>query len=778
MPSSRRRLLLGFSTLIALLVLLLTVATSQFYRIHQNIQQIIKVEHYKMALTWEMRHAGRERNMILHRLVIADDVFERDSLLQAGAHEIRRFIIAREALRESGLSPAEQMHFDETLRYAREAWVVQVGIEEAIQNEQFDRAQQLLSMELGPMQQRTLQQLDRFLELIQDNVKTAEAQASKAAYTAIILILIAGLVFILLGSALAGYVIRRTARTELAMQQETHRVETTLDAIADGAIYINKEGVINFINPAAQRILGVTEQAALGTPLSRWLFVASEEKRQLLYPLPEVFEPSGKLPVLWHEDAILLNHQDQLFHIELSITPINDASENPSAMVIAIRDTTEARELNKKLSWAATRDALTGLHNRYEFENYLNRLLEDTANSHRQHAILYIDLDQFKVVNDTCGHMAGDELLRQLSQLMGAFIREHDLLARLGGDEFGLLLVDCPLDQAKQIAKRLQMAANDYRFHWENRAFGIGMSIGLSVIDETTGNAQELLSHVDAACYVAKESGRNRIHVCEHDDMQVRNRTNEMQWTQRISHALEHDHMVLYSQSIEPLYPDGTRHMEILLRMLDGQGDFIQPGSFIPAAERFGMMQDIDKWVVQNTFQQLANCQFNEQCRVYAINLSGQTLNDKGMLHHIINLLDELAIPPERICFEITETSAISNLAHAKNFINILRGIGCRFSLDDFGSGMASFGYLRQLKVDYLKIDGSFVKNLCNEPTDRAIVESINNIGHVMGIKTIAEWVQDRQTAELLKDIGVDYVQGYGIHRPVPFASTLCARCA
>jgi len=388
-----------------------------------------------------------------------------------------------------------------------------------------------------------------------------------------------------------------------------------------------------------------------------------------------------------------------------------------------------------------------------------------------EHALCYLDLDQFKVVNDTCGHVAGDELLRQLSNLLRTNVRHADALARLGGDEFGILLENCPLDQALRIANQLRQSVQDFRFAWEGKTFTLGTSIGVVMIRAGNDKAN-VLSAADTACYMAKESGRNLVKVYHPDDAELQQRHGEMHWVTRISRALEENRFRLFYQPIVPIGVNGdsdqSRHYELLLRMVDEGGNLAPPGAFLPAAERYNMIQSTDRWVVRTAFEWLATRVGSSEPITIELNLSGPTVSDTTFLDYVLELLEATGVAPEWICFEITETSAIAKLTNASHLIQSLKAIGFRFALDDFGSGLSSFGYLKNLPVDYLKIDGSFIKDIVDDPIDRALVKSINDIGHVMGKKTIAEYVENESILEVLDEIGIDYAQGYGIARPRP----------
>lgn len=436
-----------------------------------------------------------------------------------------------------------------------------------------------------------------------------------------------------------------------------------------------------------------------------------------------------------------------------------------------IREAThKAQQKQAQISYQASHDALTGLINRREFERRLEMALQEAEFKRTTHSMLYLDLDQFKVVNDTCGHNAGDALLQQLAITLQARLRQNDVLSRLGGDEFGVLLENCSGEPALRIAEILRQAVSGFRFVWQDKTFSVGVSIGLVTFGGEGLSVSDVFSIVDGACYVSKDLGRNRIHVYSPDDVELAERKGQMNWVGRITQALEENRIVLYRQRIVSLQgASDARHYEVLLRMLDEDGRQISPMAFIPAAERYNLMPTIDFWVIRTAFAYYArNCHYQAQGCSLAINLSGATLGEEKLLPYIREQLARFNVPPTAICFEITETTAIAKLALAGKLIGELRQLGCRFALDDFGSGMSSFGYLKNLPVDFIKIDGAFVRNLDSDPIDRAMVEAINNIGHVMGIKTIAEFVETEAVADELRRMGVDYAQGYWIGRPEP----------
>lgn len=447
-----------------------------------------------------------------------------------------------------------------------------------------------------------------------------------------------------------------------------------------------------------------------------------------------------------------------------------DNNTGEQNLLLVCEDVTETRELAEKIAYQASHDALTGLVNRAEFDVCLQQVVDNLPEEKVEHALCYLDLDQFKVVNDTCGHMAGDELLRQIGDLLRKNIRHRDLLARLGGDEFGILMIECSVQQAIQVCEKLRNAIRDYLFCWEDRSFNIGVSIGIAMINKTSGNSVELLKEADSACYAAKEGGRNRVHVFRPDDEEMASRQGEMQWVEKIQRGLEEDRFKLYGQLIVPISgrKEG-KHFETLIRYCDDNGNIIPPGAFLPAVERYNLAVALDQWVIRNLFGWLAeHPRFLADLLQCSVNLSGLSLSDEKMLDFIDQQFQNWQIPRQKICFEITETAAISHLGSARMFIKTLRDKGSLFSLDDFGSGLSSFAYLKNLPVDYLKIDGLFVKDILHDEVDRAMVESINAIGHVMHKKTIAEFVENDEILAKLNQIGVDYAQGYGIAKPVP----------
>ncbi|MEX0166190.1 EAL domain-containing protein [Pseudomonas brassicacearum] len=557
-----------------------------------------------------------------------------------------------------------------------------------------------------------------------------------------------------------------------ALQMEKERAQITLQSIGDGVITTDVEGAIAYMNPAAEAMTHWKAEHATGLPLAA-LFNLLDDNAQTegLTLIEHIL--SGRLSGASEHSKLIQRLDGSTVSVTLVGAPIRHAGK-VSGAVLVLHDMTQERQYIANLSWQATHDALTGLANRREFEYRLEQALHNLTRQVGRHALMFLDLDQFKLVNDTCGHAAGDELLRHICALLQSGLRENDTLARLGGDEFGILLENCSPEAAEKIAEGLRQTVQNLHFVWKGRPFVTTVSIGLVHIAQTPTTLEASLRAADMACYMAKEKGRNRVQVYHADDSELSLRFGEMAWVQRLHMALEENRFCLYAQEIAALGPGehGGGHIEILLRLHDEAGRMILPDSFIPAAERYGLMTSLDRWVVENVFKIIRQCLNDSRqgpMAMCAINLSGTTIGDQAFLDFLRKQFAAYSIPPEMICFEITETSAISNLGSAIRFINELKGLGCYFSLDDFCAGMSSFAYLKHLPVDFLKIDGSFVKDMLDDPINRAMVEVINHIGHVMGKRTIAEFVETAQIEQALLEIGVDYAQGYVIERPQLF---------
>ncbi|MGV6826175.1 MAG: EAL domain-containing protein [bacterium] len=547
--------------------------------------------------------------------------------------------------------------------------------------------------------------------------------------------------------------------------EEKKFTQTTLNAISDGVITSSNDGRVQFMNPAAVQLTEVDPDLAIGRPLEE-IFSINDQSHTL------DSDSSGN----WvNRELRLRKATGEEIDIESSSSVMYSPDGEVLGTVTVFSDVTQQRELTRRLSYAATHDALTGLVNRGEFERRLEETLRVAYMDQSTHTLCYLDLDQFKIVNDTCGHVAGDELLRQLTGLLKAKVSRRDTLGRLGGDEFGLLLENCPIDTAKNVAGKLLDAIRRFQFQWEDNAFTVGCSIGIVEFTGAGETIASIMSAADTACYLAKDRGRNRIEIMDAENPDIQQRQGEMRWVIDLNTALTQDKFELYRQRIVPAGIDNQsrQHFEILVRLRNDDGKLVNPDAFLPAAERFNLISKIDRWVVQNTLDWLKKSPVDDDALELSINLSGASITDRNFLDFVVQKIHEFDLNPEAICFEVTETAAISNLARAQRFINIVTGLGCKFALDDFGSGLSSFAYLKSLPVHYLKIDGLFIRDIHRDPVDLAMVRSINDVGHSMGLKTVAEFVENQKTIHILQELGVDYLQGYEIGRPEPLTAML-----
>lgn len=567
--------------------------------------------------------------------------------------------------------------------------------------------------------------------------------------------------------------LQRALTSEEALSNEKERAEVTLYSIAEGVIRTDDAGHIQYMNPAAENLCGYTLAEAAGQTITSVMVLKDELSKKTVESFVLQCLRRNKI-VRALKGRMLIRPDGEEIAIEENAAPIHDHSGQIIGAVLVFEDVRLTRELTRELSYQASHDTLTGLFNRYEFENRLREALAHANVEDTPVTLCYMDLDQFKLVNDTCGHIAGDELLRQLSHILKDMLRDNDTIARLGGDEFGILLPNCSLKNAEQLASKLRKAVRKHDFTWGGKNLQIGVSIGVVLISADTHDVTEALSAADVACYAAKENGRNCVHVYQASDDALQRKRADMQWVSRIRLALKENRFQLYQQAIVAVTRNNNNHAchhEVLLRMLDEKGELIEPGDFLGAAEQFGLMVDIDAWVLRHTLEWMSAHTGSQQEYRLAINLSGQSMSSTAFLDKLINMLKTSCVNLQHICFEITETAAIADMGKANKFINAVRAMGCEFALDDFGSGMSSFAYLKNLPVNYLKIDGSYVRDLIQNPVDRSMVEAVNQIGHAMGMKTIAEFVEDEATLGALAVIGVDYAQGCAIAKPEPLAN-------
>jgi len=633
--------------------------------------------------------------------------------------------------------------------------------------------------------------IHRRIAPLEDQFSSTLGLASRKVATFLTVFLtLCGASFVIIGASISGITIRRRERMADALRAtqdqayaEQLRARVTLDSIADAVISTNREQQVIYLNRAAQQLTGWSAAEADRQPLATVLRILPESVTgSVTAEIERVLEgeqrsgPATGVPLQRRDGSMTPVHE--------RATPIRAPNGDVTGMVLVLRDITQERAFATRLHYQATHDALTGLSNRSDFEHHLLLAIEDQKQTATDYALLYLDLDQFKVVNDTCGHAAGDELIRQVSWLVRGLLRAGDVLARLGGDEFGALLAGCPEEVALTVAESIRRHISELRFVWEGKAFAVSASIGVLSLADSLPSVSKAMSAADQACYLAKDNGRNRVQYYRPDDQEVRARHGEMQWVERINAALDADRFALYAQEIRPVASTpvsgaegAPSRYEILMRLVDTDGALVAPMAFIPAAERYGLMPRIDRWVIANACRELADIRrrysTSPSCM---INLSGASVTDAELADFVGALLTQYDLPRSSVGFELTETAAITSLASASQLMNRLKTLGCPIALDDFGSGMSSFGYLRSLPVDFLKIDGEFVRTMCTDAVNRAVVEAIQNIGRVMGIKTVAESVEDESVLVALTLVGVDFAQGSYLGPLVPLNEIMLAR--
>jgi diguanylate cyclase (GGDEF)-like protein/PAS domain S-box-containing protein len=562
-------------------------------------------------------------------------------------------------------------------------------------------------------------------------------------------------------------------RAEQQFYDEKERAEVTLQSIADAVITTDRSGTVDYVNPIAEKMTGWPSDEACGRNVTEIVKLVKDGSHDPIEDPVSHALASGD-PIHLADQTVLVSRRGLEVPIQATVAPIRDRAGQTAGAVIVFSDVSRERRMKRLLSYQAAHDALTGLINRREFESRLNSAIESArADKNVRHAMVYVDLDQFKVVNDTCGHPAGDQLLRHVTGILQTRVRANDVLARLGGDEFGVLLEYCTPDQALRIADTLRQSIHDLRFQWGTNTMQIGASIGIVQIDQQSESVATLLSAADIACYSAKDGGRNRVQVYDPATASARHR--EMRWMARLTHARDEGRLDIMFQPIVRIAESAkTRpHYELLLRLHDENGAIVLPDEFIPAAERFNLMPSLDRWVIEKVLRDYVPSTrdgVEEAAFTVAVNLSGTTLSDPSFLEFLVDALEAHEPTPGALCFEVTETAAITNLGHASYLMREMASRGCLIALDDFGSGLSSFNYLRTLPVNYLKIDGNFVQNVANDPVDRSMVEAIVQIGRAIGIETVAERVETPAVLETLRRIGVGYAQGFLVGRPTSMA--------
>lgn len=550
------------------------------------------------------------------------------------------------------------------------------------------------------------------------------------------------------------------------------QARVTLESIGEGVITTDTAGIIDYMNEAAEQLLDRKRSMAVGKQLSDLVALVDENDGESLGdPVAKCLAERRRVS-LGRRALLVAKHSKREFSTEMTASPIRGPDRDVAGCVVIFHDVTEMRGLAREMTYQASHDPLTGLVNRSEFERRLDQALNSPRSDQVSHVVCYLDLDRFKAVNDSCGHMVGDNLLREIAALLKEQVRDSDTVARLGGDEFAMLLIGCPLEKARQIAEDVCRAVQDYKFTWQNRVFDLGVSIGLVEIDPESGTAETAISAADSACYVAKRQGRGCVHVYSaRDEIKARER-GEIQWLQRVQNALKENLFELYVQSVVATRGrvDSGPAAEFLLRMTDEEtGKALAPAQFLSAAERYQLMSHIDRWVVRAALTSLASDTPHLPAgRCCSINLSGQTLGDDEFLEYVVDLLDHTGVNPGKVCFEVSESAVMNNIDHARRFISVLHGMGCRFAIDDFGSGIGSFSQLRLLSVDYLKVDGSFTQDVSSNSVSRDMLSAAVKLSRSLDFQVVAEQVEDQQKFDALRELGVDFVQGYVIDRPHP----------
>jgi diguanylate cyclase (GGDEF)-like protein/PAS domain S-box-containing protein len=765
----RYALTVGFSLLLALML----GATVQGLMRVQTVNRILDTQQVKADLIASLINVSRQRTEVVYALAAEGGdartnwAERRLQLLALEWNDVTR------KLRQMQMTEHEHSAFDAvTASDGR----VQVALSSGIEALRHGNIAPM-RVDVLPLQQELQDRLTALIHAKRAATADAVARANSQARDALIFMAANGAGVLAFGALIAFVVTRKITRAEDALYREKERAQVTLHSIGDGVVTTDPEGRVDYMNPVAEDLTGWRLGEAKGQLLGDVYRVVDGDTRQSL--AYRVGNPSARAEADGRP-IVLLHRNESEFAVRDSCSPIRNSAGDVVGMVVVFHDVSHLREMEQQLCWQATHDVLTGLFNRREFERRLAKLLESAMGENLHHALLYLDLDNFKTVNDTCGHAAGDEFLRQLTKVMQARMRVSDTLARLGGDEFGALLESCPLDQAVRIANAIRETVRDFRFVWQAKGFSVGASIGLVPIDGRSGTASRVLAAADASCYEAKNKGRDRVQVYRPHDRRFTQRTSELQMISQINQAFELGNFRLYRQPILPLQEGAPEHphFEVLVRMIDAAGNVLPPMAFMPAAERYNLLTSVDRWVITTLVKFLADevkagrivrdLESVEEGGFYTVNLSGASMSDNSFPEFLRKLLAEEDLPRGLLCFEVTETTAIANLNKAAELMHELKALGCTFALDDFGIGMSSFAYLKYLPVNILKIDGTFVKDMASDQMDFAIVEAINRIAHILGIRTVAEFVEDEVTLGKLKGLGVDFGQGFFIAKPEP----------
>jgi diguanylate cyclase (GGDEF)-like protein/PAS domain S-box-containing protein len=760
-------IIMGFGFMFLIMLFFWSFNLQQTSKMYQTIENS-RIASEKMAIIVSMIEIARARTRLTNELIFIDDPFVQDEINVELDIYASRFGRERESLLATGLSDIEMdilkrqsVVITPTLALQRKsAEMAMSGDPEAVKE-----ARRILIFQVYPGQGKII---DHFMELLnlqkqiidQATVRTAQEQqfARGLATTLLFSLLIIGI----LGGL---FVIMRTARMERELFLEKERALITLKSIGDAVITTDKKGRIEYLNPVAEKITGYMNNEMRGAPINDVFKAFDEANKRWLSDCVMTFLREGSYATP-SNDIVLFTRRSEKIDISLTMAPIQSEDHKVLGIIATFQDISTNKHLTRQIEHQAKHDSLTGLLNRREFEQKVSQSLA-LYSENTSHAFCVMDLDRFKIVNDSVGHAAGDELLRQITSVIQECLRRSDLFARIGGDEFALFLNNIDIDDASRLCEKITQQVSEFQFLWGKSAFRIGISIGMVESTPETTDYNHLFHAADTACYLAKHEGRNRLKVVDLNDANLSATSEQTRWATRITHALENNEFVLYGQEIRPLQnQDNSSHLEVLIRLIDSDtGEMIPPGAFIPAAERYNLMAQIDDWVVRKVINAMVTGDNDEH---YALNLSGQSMGNDKFAHKILTLIEESDFDTSKLSFEITETAAISNLENAKSFLRKLNELGCKTALDDFGSGLSSFGYLRDFPVNFLKIDGMFIKQITEDDTSRVMVEAIHAIGKTMDLETIAEFVEDDATLNLIRKIGIDYAQGYHLGKPVP----------
>jgi diguanylate cyclase (GGDEF)-like protein/PAS domain S-box-containing protein len=556
---------------------------------------------------------------------------------------------------------------------------------------------------------------------------------------------------------------------EVSLSRSKRQAQYTLESIAEGVITTDNDGRIDYMNLAAEALIGTNRDDAAGHRVGELFSLVDDADRR---PLGDPVERclAMRRRVNMGRRAVLVSADGEHEHsVEITASPVRGPSNSISGTVVVFHDVSELRGLTRKMSYQATHDPLTGLINRREFERRLDEAMDTAHSEEAVHIVFYMDLDRFKAVNDSCGHLAGDNMLREVATLIKEQVRDSDFVGRLGGDEFGALLIGCPIEKARQIATDICNAVANYRFVWKDKIFNIGISVGLIEISHASGTLQDVMSAADSACYMAKQQGRGQVHVYSARDEAIARERGDIQWLRQLQTALHEDGFELAVQPIIAMSgrSDSGPSVEVLIRLTDAQHRAGKSAEFLRPAERYQLMPQIDRWVISAALAAVAGGEIKLPAhRSCAINLSSQTLGDESFLGFVVDALDRSGVSPSSVCFEVTEAAILSNIQHAQRFIEVLHGIGCEFSLDDFGSGLGSFSSLKHLPIDYLKIDGTYTRNLRSDLVNQEMVAAMIKLARTMEFRIVAEQVEQQEDFDWLRDAGVDFVQGYFVEPP------------